>query len=194
MSTFSVRPLIEATDHLLTAADLAALPSQLPSGPVSYELDNGRIVQMSPPANRHGRCQAILARELGVQGELAGHGLAYGEVGVILWRNPDRVVGIDCGFATTASLPISESPEGYLEKVPDLVVEIRSKNDRRAYVDRKVADYLSAGAKLVLVVDPQSETIACHRSGTAPLTLSKPDELTLDDIIPGFRLPLASLV
>ena len=38
--------------RLLTAADLAVLPSQLPSGPVLWELDNGRLVVMAPP----GRC------------------------------------------------------------------------------------------------------------------------------------------
>jgi Uma2 family endonuclease len=155
MSVSTVRPFIEATNRLFTAADLAVLNSDLPTGFVSYELDNGRLVPMSPPANIHGRCQAIIARELGIQGELPGHGVAYGEVGVILWRSPDRVVGIDAGFAVTASLPIPESPEGYLERVPDLVVEIRSKNDTRPYLERKVEDYLTAGAKLVLVVDPR---------------------------------------
>lgn len=193
MSVATLRPLIEATDHLLTAADLAAMPSELPSGSVKYELDNGRIVQMSPPARKHSRAQAILDREFGVQGELAGHGEAYSEVGVILWRKPDRVVGIDCGFATNASLPIPESPEGYLERVPDLVVEIRSKNDKRAYIDRKVSDYLAVGAKAVLVVDPRSQTATVHRPNAAPQVFQKQDVLTLDDIIPGFRLPVADL-
>jgi Uma2 family endonuclease len=194
MSIVTARPFIEGSDYLLTAADLAAMPTELPSGPVKYELDNGRIVSMSPPGNRHGQCQATICGELRTQGQLTGHGLAYGEVGVVLWRNPDRVVGIDSGFAKAASLPIPESLEGYLEKVPELVVEIRSKNDRRAYVDRKVADYLTAGAKVVLVIDPQSETITCHRSGAAPQDLGKQDVLTLDDIIPGFRLPVARLL
>ena len=92
MSISTARPLLEATEHRMTAADLAAMPTELPSGPVTYELDDGRIVPMSPPANQHGSIQAILCGELREQGEKCGHGVAYGEVGVILWRDPDRVV------------------------------------------------------------------------------------------------------
>ena len=193
MSIATLRPLIEATDHLLTVADLAAMPTELPSGPVKYELDNGRIVQMSPPANQYGRTQAIICGELRSQGELTGHGEAYAEVGVILWRNPDRVVGVDGGFVKTTSLPIPISPEGYLEKVPDLVVEIRSKNDRPKYVSRKVSDYLTVGAKAVLVIDPQARTATVHRPNAAPQVFHEQDVLTLDDIIPGFRLLVADL-
>jgi Uma2 family endonuclease len=193
MSIATTRPLLEATEHRMTVADLAAMPTDLPSGPVEYELDDGRIVQMSPPGNQHGRIQAVIARELGIQGELAGHGIAYGEVGVILWRNPDRVVGIDNGFVKNASLPVIVSPEGYLERPPDLMVEIRSKNDKRAYIDRKVSDYLRSGAIVVVVVDPQAETVAIHRPNASPVALSSGDTLTFDDIIPGFRLALADL-
>jgi Uma2 family endonuclease len=193
MSIATTRPLLEATEHRLTAADLAAMPTDLPSGPVKYELDDGRIVPMSPPGNQHGRIQAIFCSELREQGEKAGHGIAYGEVGVILWRNPDRVVGIDNGFVKTASLPIPTSPEGYLERAPDLMVEIRSKNDKRAYIDRKVSDYLRAGAKVVVVVDPLAESVAIHRPGDQPHILTARDTLTFDDIIPGFHLAVADL-
>src|SRR5688572_23662869 len=193
MSIATTRPLLEATEHRLTAADLAAMPTDLPSGPVKYELDDGRIVPMSPPGNQHGRIQIIFGAELRDQGEKAGHGIAYGEVGVILWRNPDRVVGIDNGFVKTASLPVSTSPEGYLERTPDLMVEIRSKNDKRAYVDRKVSDYLRAGAKVVVVIDPRTETVAIHRPNAEPQVLTVGDALTFDDIIPGFRLAVAEL-
>ena len=44
-------PLLQPCQRLFTAADLEALPSELPSGPIDYELDNGRLVFiMVPPA------------------------------------------------------------------------------------------------------------------------------------------------
>jgi hypothetical protein len=55
MSIATTRPLLEATEHRLTAADLAALPTDLPSGSVKYELDDGRLVPMSPPGNQRPR-------------------------------------------------------------------------------------------------------------------------------------------
>ncbi len=60
------------------------------------------------------------------------------EVGIVLWRNPDRVVGADVVFVAKKSLPIQRTKEGYLETIPELVVEIRSKNDSLKYVERKV--------------------------------------------------------
>src|SRR4051794_19886471 len=60
----------------LTAADLAAMPKELPSGPVDFELDHGRLVQMSPPGRRHGKLQGRIVREFINQGEANGHGEA----------------------------------------------------------------------------------------------------------------------
>ncbi len=193
MSIATLRPLIEATDCLSTAADLAAMPNELPSGPVKYELDNGRIVPMSPPGDQHGSIQSAICCELHSQGQKRGLGKAYGEVGIILWRNPDRVVGADAAFAKNATLPMPVSAEGYLEKTPDLVVEIRSKNDRPKYVARKVEDYLTAGAVAVLVIDPIQRSAAVHRSAVEPQMFREHDVLTFDDIIPGFRLGVVDL-
>ena len=62
--------------------------------------------------------------------ELTGE--AFSEISVILRRNPDRVVGPDAAFVVKRSLPVRMLPEGYFETIPDLVVEIRNKNDSLA--------------------------------------------------------------
>src|SRR2546423_1148234 len=109
---------MESAVRLLTAADLAALPAELPSGPVLYELDNGRLNIMPPPGDLHGAIETKVAANLFFQGEKGGHGKARsGDVGVILWRNPDRVVGADVVFIANSSLPIRVSAEGYLETI-----------------------------------------------------------------------------
>src|SRR5204862_7508265 len=87
--------------RLLTVADLAALPDELPSGPVKYELDDGKLVTlMAPPGEVHGSNQAALLYLLNLHGERPGHGKAYGEVGVILRRNPGSVGAQDAAFVT----------------------------------------------------------------------------------------------
>src|SRR5436190_22752230 len=122
--TFS-SPVVQPRPKLFTAADLAAMPEHLPSGDVSYELHHGRLVVMSPPGATHGNLQNRIGKALGVQGEDKGHGKAYTEVGIVLARGPDHVVGADAAFVTKHSLPARESPEGYLETIPELVVEVR---------------------------------------------------------------------
>lgn len=177
---------------LYTVADLAELPSELPSGPVCWELDNGRIVPMSPPGDLHGAVESRLVVALGIQGEGRGLGkVRCGEVGIVLWRNPDRVVGADAVFLSNGSLPIRRSPEGYLETIPDLVVEVVSKSDRPGGVARKVADYLQAGVRVVWVADPGPQTITVHRPGCEPQVVHGDDDLTVEDVIPGFRFRVA---
>ena len=81
---------------------------------------------MAPPGANHARRQAKFARYLQTEGEDRGLGLAFAEVGILLRRNPDHLLGADAAFLTTAQLPPRLSPEGLLLTVPALVVEIRS--------------------------------------------------------------------
>jgi Uma2 family endonuclease len=193
MATVEIDELVDQPIRPLIAADLAAMPEELPSGPVDFELENGRFVLMSPTGRRHGSLQSRIARALIEQGEDPGHGEAYSETGIILSRNPDSVAGPDAMFVTNRSMPIRESAEGYLETIPELVVEIRSKNDTHAYLNRKTAAYLRVGVQLVWIVDPDAMTVTEHRPQASEKALGKGDVLNCGDIIPGFRLPLSEL-
>jgi Uma2 family endonuclease len=174
---------------LLTAADLAALPSELPSGTVRYELHHGVLVTMPPPGDIHGAVELNLATELKMQGERRGHGKARsGDVGIVLGRNPDHVVGADAVFITNARLPLRRTPEGYQETIPKLIVEVRSKNDTLAALERKAQEYLQAGAVVVWVADPINRNAVEYRPGVAPRTYAEDDTLTVPDLIPGFAV------
>lgn len=190
----SAPPGTNLSPRLLTVADLAVLPSELPSGPVLYELDNGRLVLLPAHTDTHGAVECNVAAEMKLQGEWRGLGKARcGGVGVVLWRNPDRVVGADAVFIAAASLSIRHSLEGYLETIPDLVVEVRSKNDTDAEVRRKVNDYLAVGVRVVWVPDPAAQTVTVYRPGQQPQVLTPADALTVDDVIPGFRMPVTDV-
>lgn len=186
--------LFQPVGRLLTAQDLAAFPEELPSGPVDYELDNGRLVFiMVPPGYIHGAIQSNIVTYLKLHGEFKSHGQALTETGLILWRNADRVVSPDVLFIAAKSLPIRTSPEGYLETIPELVVEVRSKNDSPKYLDRKIEHYLRAGVEVVWIADPMTKTVTIHITGNDPHLLTESDSLKLPGIIPGFTLPVADV-
>jgi Uma2 family endonuclease len=135
---------------LLTAADLAALSTSLPSGDDRYKLDDGRLVVMPPPGDIHARRQAKVISYLMTEAEdRLKPGEVRGEVGIILRRNQDRVVGADGAFILARSLPVVRSKEGFLEKVPELVIEVRSKNDTSPEVAGNTQEYLAAGVVVV---------------------------------------------
>jgi Uma2 family endonuclease len=177
------------TPKLFTAADLEQMPSDLPSGPVLYELHHGVLITMPPPGDIHGAVELNIGTHLKVQGEWNGHGKARsGDVSIILARNPDHVFGADAVFITNARLPIRRSPEGYLETIPELVVEVSSKNNTLAALERKAQDYLQAGSVVVWVIDPINRNVVEYRHGTPPRTYAENDMLTVADLIPGFSV------
>jgi Uma2 family endonuclease len=193
VATSTAESAFQPGPRLLTIADVASMPTQLPSGPVDYELDNGRLLLMSPTGRQHGQVQSMIAAELYIQGQQRGLGVSYVETGVVLWRNPDRMVGPDVSFIRADSLPVRETQEGYLETIPELVVEVRSKNDLNSEVKSKVQDYIKAGVRCVWIVDPAAGIVVEHRNGQPAKSCGRGDVLQCDDVIPGFRLALAEL-
>ncbi len=130
----------------------------------------------------------MTAAYLKAQGELRGHGKGEVVMWGSCWRNPDHVDGADVVFITKAQLPIRRSPEGYLETIPELIVEVRSKNDTLAAMERKAQGYLQAGAVVVWVVDPINRNVIEYRQGVTARAYAEDDTLTVPDLIPGFAL------
>jgi Uma2 family endonuclease len=185
-------PLIsESGLRLFRVEDLEHLPSQVPSGPVRYELHNGILVALPPHTDQHGAVLSHVAAELLVQGQQRGFGKAR-SVGpaVILRRDPDHVLVPDAVFIANRQLPIRKSPEDYLETIPALIVEVRSTNETLDSLLHRAEDYVNAGTVVVWVVDPINRNVVEYRQGVTAKTYDENDTLTVDDIIPGFALPV----
>jgi Uma2 family endonuclease len=61
-------------------------------------------------------------------------------------------------------------------------------------VEIKVAEYLQHGVTVVLVVDPDGESVSVHRRLAPPLAVQGADSaLEIGDLLPGFRDTLASI-
>jgi Uma2 family endonuclease len=173
-------------EMLFTESDLARLPDQVNGRAVLYELHHGRLRIMPPPGDIHGALESNLTHAL-KNAEIAGHGRARcGEVGIVLGRDPDHILGADVVFVTNARLPIRRSTEGYLETIPELICEVRSKNDTLAALARKAGEYLAAGTVLVWVIDPIGRRVFAHRAAGAE-EIAEDGFLVCEDIIPGFR-------
>lgn len=175
----------------LTEADLAAMPDELPSGPVRWELHHGRLVQMAPVADGHAVRMMEIGFHLKLQGDRRGHGQTRGGDGMlVLGRNPDHLRAPDIAFIRASKLPPRLSREGYLETMPDLAIEIRSPNDTLAELQRKADEFLAAGVVCVWVIDPVGRQVFESRPGGQRRVFAEADTLTMDDIIPGFSLPV----
>lgn len=157
------------------------------------ELVEGEIKHLMPTGRLHGRIETILGMLI-LQYLLNNRiGEVYtGEVGIYTKRHPDTVRAADVAYISNKRLQQSTS-DGYLEVAPELVVEIMSPNDRWSEVYEKIEEYFAIGVLVVLVIDPKLEQVRVYRSADDVIRLTKEDELTIEEILPGFRVTIASL-
>lgn len=108
-------------------------------------------------------------------------------------QKPGSVRMPDVSFVATGKLPGNRSPEGYIKVAPDLAVEVVSPNDLYEDVEVKVADYRSAGVKLVWVISPKTRTVLVRRLDGTCAEVGEAGELSGEDVIPGFTCKVADL-
>ena len=82
-------------------------------------------------------------------------------------------------------------PAGALIPPLELVVEVRSPSDSINDMTAKATEYLDAGVKVVVILDPQTDSAGVFRPDELPQRFHNGDELKLDDILPGFAVPVA---
>ena len=172
---------------IMTADELLHIPDK------HAELVRGVLIVREPPGLRHGRIAIELGAALAAHVRANGLGRVYVESGFKLASNPDTVRGPDLAFISKARLPEPE-PVGFPELAPDLGVEILSPDDRAGEVLGKVADYLSAGTRLVWVIDPERRLARIYRSDGSEEIVSADNALQGEDVLPGFTCALASIL
>jgi Uma2 family endonuclease len=101
-------------------------------------------------------------------------------------RKPDATV---VKVERIRALP--EPNPGFMPIVPDLAVEVISPKDLAYEVEEKIAEYTRAGFPLLWVANPKSRTVTVYRLGQRPVVFTAADELTAEEVLPGFRCKVA---
>lgn len=100
----------------------------------------------------------------------------------------------DVAFISWEATPEDKAPEEPVPPlVPDLAVEIISRGNTAAELQRKREEYFAAGVRLVWVIDPRSRTARVFTSADSARELSADDSVDGGDVLPGFSLKLADL-
>jgi len=113
----------------------------------------------SPPGALHGFVAGEIGQLLVVHASKNGLGVVFtSEVGFQLASDPDTVRGPDLCFVAAERIPETGIPAGYWPGPPDLAIEVVSPNDRRSEVEAKALEWLAAGTRAVVVLDPPPRT------------------------------------
>lgn len=92
----------------------------------------------------------------------------------------------DASFVSAQRLPADWREQGYFSIAPDLTVEVLSPGDLAYEVDRKIAEYLKAGVRLVWEINPAERCVFVHRLDGTVSKLGAADQLNGEDVVPGF--------
>jgi Uma2 family endonuclease len=173
----------------ITPADLLTMPEGK-----NYELVDGELVERNVSVlsslvegNVVGKLQPFCdAHQLGSV-LTASNGLRC------FSDDPDKVRKPDISFVKRERLTHKHLREGFLTIAPDLAVEVISPNDLASELNEKVVEYRSAGISLIWIIDPEVRTGLVFRIDGTVTQLGMNDELSGENVIPGFCCQVAEL-
>ena len=155
---------------------------------------NGDLSIMIPPGNVSGRIHAEFGLELGLWARADGR---------------DKIFGADTGFrmpdgsmrtpdAAWVSWPhwnalTRDQQRRYAPICPEFIIEVRSPRDRLADQRGKVGRWITYGAELVWLIDPERKVVEIYRPGHAPESVEGASAIHGEGPIPGFVLELARI-
>ena len=158
------------------------------------ELVRGELRKMSPAGHQHGRIALNVSASLFQHTRRHNLGTVYAaETGFLLAADPDLVRAPDAAFIRRERVEAAGEEEGFWRGSPDLAVEVISPFDSYAEVEEKVGDWLDAGTRMVLVVNPRTSTASVYRSRDDIHILTTDDVLDGGDVVPGWAVPVGDL-
>ena len=174
----------------MTADELLTMPHN----GYRFELIKGELHQMPPAGSQHGRIALKIGWRLAQYVEENGLGETYAaETGFIIDTAPDTVRAPDASFVAKERAGALDA-EGFFPGAPDLAIEVVSPNDRPVEVEKKALDWLHAGTRMVIVLDPRNRTATLYRGLDEVQTLTRADTIDGGDVVPGWTLPLADVL
>jgi len=165
----------------------------MPDDGMRHELIRGELTTMTQPGAEHGRVAATVGFFLGAPTRKTGSGVTMGETGFVLARNPDTVRAPDAAFISKERAEAIGRTPKYWPEAPALAVEVISPSDTYREVHDKTLEWLAAGSKMVLVLDPPKRTATVHSGEGETHVYGEQDTLDLGDAVPGFSVAVAEL-
>ncbi len=161
----------------------------------NFELIDGKLV------GRKGSALSswVGGRILGQIGELGDDPMKVGwlfpaSLGLQCFsERPKSVRRCSVSYVKAGRMSWDQLTDGWLRIVPDLIVDVISPDDLVYEVEAKIEMFLKVGVPLIWVVYPNVRTVRIIRGDGSTATLREGDDLSGEDVIPGFTCPVSSI-
>jgi len=175
-----------ATQTLLTYEQYRDLPEV--EG-VFRELDEGRVMEMAHASFLHGFVQAQAAKFVNVYLDETGADFLVSQNTSFLLA-PDIERAPDICVIRRSSYEAMETVRGVLRGCPDLAIEVISGSDTAIDMERKIQQYLRAGATAAWIFYPETRNVLVRRRSGEARMLESRQILEEPELLPGLRIPL----
>ena len=166
----------------------------LPEAKPALEWVNNRVLQKVTPRRKHAVAQTRFAMALEIWAEARGSGQTGTE-----WhfqvRPPgeiSRTLVPDVAFLSYERMPLEEQELADIPRLaPDVVVEVRSPDDRQDDIAEKIRVYMAAGTTVLFLVDPDEKMVVIRDARGSRIVGY--DGTLEHESLPGFSLPARRL-
>ncbi len=184
----------------MTIAVTATVPHSLARERIDdrphFEIIDGKRVELAPMSILASRVASRLIRKMGFFLEVNPLGEALTETLIRLPLPVDRNRRPDLAFVSAqriAQAPAQPGSDNAWDIVPELMVEVVSTHDLVEELMERLDEYWAAGTQLVWVVYPTQRLVYVYESPRQVRILGVDDELDGGAVLPGMRIPIASL-
>lgn len=153
----------------------------------------GDLILMPPTGWESGKRNADLTTNLNLWNRQAQLGIVFdSSTGFSLPNGADR--SPDVAWVEKARLEtLAADPAKFLPLAPDFVIELRSATDKLATLQHKMSEYRDCGVRLGWLIDPQEKRVEIYRVGRPTAYLTQPEQLSGEEVLPGFTLMMAEI-
>ena len=181
---------INTKTQTVTAQDLLEMPGDV----FRYGLLRGELKKMSPAGNKHGEITVSFSWRIAQYVEANDLGKVYAaDTGFLLSSDPDTVLAPDVSFVSRNRIEEVRDVEGYWLGAPDLAVEVISPSDTYTEIEEKALQWLDAGTRMVILLDPRKRTLTVYRSLSDITILTENFTLDGGEVVPGWKIAIGDL-
>jgi len=152
---------------------------------------NGELILMSPSGIEGDNANVEIITELRIWARKDGRGTSFGDnAGFTLpdgsMRSPDAAW---MSLQQWNALAPRER-EGFGHVVPEFVIELRSKSDQLAVLQKKMTAWIANGVELAWLIDPRRKVVEIYRAGNPVEVHQNPSSVQGTGPVRGFELVL----
>jgi Uma2 family endonuclease len=178
---------VQQAKRIWTEQELQSLPD---SG-YTYEVIDGELI-MSPKNDFfHGDICAELLTALRTYAKAKRLGVVL-DSSTGFWMANRNCRAPDISFVSKARLR-GGPPKGFFEGAPDLAIEVLARSNTPQDIKERLDDFFESGTKVAWLINPQRRFVEVCHSQLDRRILGPGADLDGEDILPGFRYPIADL-